>query len=278
MIRFALFSTDFGASINPWAETELMPNQVDRDFSGPSAWANVDLDSYDETGDLSIAASGIGQHCTCPVESAPTMAGKKYRLTFDVSGLIGTWTVKSFDGTKTYGTVTAGGAQEIQWTATTTGGIRLVANETNSAGAFDNFSLAQIPAVMIDFGEEPLFGDYDPNAGSSGRGTRIPTLGGAVDQDFGAFAEDGRISLGLTDTVLSAQAIAELRSAFAAAGAQYYFTDSISCWKVKFAKPDGLRVRQNLLYKASGNVNVYSIELLLKIDSKELCSNPLDMN
>lgn len=269
-IKFALFSTDFGASINPWAETELMPNQVDRDFSGASAWSNVDLDSYDETGDLSIAASGIGQYCTCPVESAPTTAAKKYRLTFDVSGLTGTWTVKSFDGVKTYGTVTAAGAQEIEWTATTTGGIRIVANEVNSAGTFDNFSLAQIPATMIDFGEEPLFGDYDPNAGSSGRGTRIPTLGGAVDQDFGSFEEDGRIALALADVMLDSETVSALEAAYAAVGAQYCFTDSVSCWKVKFAKPDGLRIHQNLLYKAAGNADVYSIELLLKIDSKEI--------
>lgn len=269
-IQFAIFSTDFGVSINPWAETELMPNQVDRDFSGPSAWSNVDLGSYDETGDLSLAASGIGQYCTCPVESAPTTAAKKYRLTFDVTGLAGTWTVKSFDGTKTYGTVTAAGAQEIEWTATTTGGIRLVANEVNSAGSFDNFSLARIPATLIDLGEEPLFGDYDPQAGSSGRGTRIPTLGGAVDQDFGSFASDGRIALALSDVPLDAETVSALESAYATVDGQYYFTDSVSCWKVKFAKPEGLRIRQNLLYQASAGVGVYSIELLLKIDSKEI--------
>lgn len=269
-IKFSIFSTDFGASINPWAEAELMPNQVDRDFSGASAWANVDLDSYDETADLSLAASGIGQYCTCPVLSAPTTAAKKYRLTFDVAGLTGTWTVKSFDGTKTYGTVTAAGAQDIEWTATTTGGIRLVANQVNSAGSFDNFSLAQVPAAMIDFGEEPLFGDYNPNAGTAGRGARIQTLGGAVDQDFGSFDEDGRIALSFADVVLSSVAIAALQSAYEAVDGQYYFTDSVSCWKVKFAKPDGLRIHQNLLYKAAGNVNVYSIELLLKIDSKEI--------
>lgn len=269
-IKFALFTTDFGTSIDPWAETELMPNQVDRDFSGASAWSNVDLGSYDETLDLSLSASAIGQYCTCPVASAPTTSGKKYRLTFDVSGLVGTWTVKSFDGTKTYGTVTAAGAQEIEWTATTSGGIRLVSNTVDSAGNFDNFSLAQIPITMIDFAEEPLFGQYDPNAGSYGRGTRIQTLGGAVDQDFGQFAQDAKISLSLTDVKLSSTLISSLKALFEAIATQYYFTDSISCWKVKFAKPGGLKVYQNLWYKAAASVDVYSVELLLNIDSKEI--------
>lgn len=269
-IKFAIFTTDYGASINPWAETELMPNAVDRDFSGASAWANVDLNAYDETGDLSLTASAIGQYCTCPVASAPTTTGKKYRLTFEVAGLVGTWTVKSFDGTKTYGTVSTSGAQEIQWTATTTGGIRLVANEINSAGNFDNFSLAQIPITLIDFAEEPLSGQYDPNAGGYGRGTRIATLGGAVDQDFGQFAQDGRIALSLTDVKLSSTLITDLKSLFEAIATQYYFTDSVNCWKVKFTKPGGLKVYQNLLFLAAANENVYSVELLLNIDSKDI--------
>ncbi len=46
--------------------TELMPNQVDRDFSGASAWDNVDLNAYDETGDLTITATVANQYCTCP--------------------------------------------------------------------------------------------------------------------------------------------------------------------------------------------------------------------
>lgn len=269
-VKFAIFSTDFGASLNPWAETELMPNVVDRNFSGASAWANVDLNSYDETNDLSLTASGIGQYCTCPVASAPTTSGKKYRLNFDVAGLVGTWTVKSFDGTKTYGTVTAAGAQEIEWTATTAGGIRMVSNEVNSAGNFDNFSLAQIPITFIDFAEEPLSGQYDPNAGGYGRGTRIPTLGGAVDQDFGQFAQDGRISLSITNVLLSSTMIASLRAAYEAIATQYYFTDSINCWKVKFAKPGGLKIHYNLWYKAVANEDVYSVELVLNVDSKDI--------
>ena len=121
---------------------ELMPNQTDRDFSAASAWANVDLSAYDETGDLTITASAIGQYCTLPIASAPTTSGQDYVLKVDVANLVSTWTIKSYDGTQTYGQITAAGTdQEIEFTASTDGGIRIVADAADSSGDFDNFSL-----------------------------------------------------------------------------------------------------------------------------------------
>jgi hypothetical protein len=132
-----------------------MPNQVDRDFSGDSAWADVDLaaggGAYDETGDLTITAggAGAGDYCTCPVLSVPTTIGYKYRLRFDVANLVGTWTIKSFDGTQTIGTVSATGLQQaFEWIATTTGGLRLVAVSNNASGDFDNFILVKLGATL----------------------------------------------------------------------------------------------------------------------------------
>jgi len=131
------------------SQDELMPNQVDRDFSGASAWANVDLNAYDETTDLTITATAADQYCTLPVASAPTTIGKRYRMTFDVANIVSTWTVQSFDGTQTIGTISANGTgQSIEWTATTTGGYRLVAAADNSSGDFDNFTLTQIGCVL----------------------------------------------------------------------------------------------------------------------------------
>jgi len=124
--------------------TELMPNQVDRDFSGASAWANVDLNAYDETDNLTITATVAAQYCTCPVASVPTTIGKRYCLEFDVANIVETWTIKSFDGTQTLGTVSANGAnQQIEWIAETTGGLRIVAVANTSSGDFDNFSLTE---------------------------------------------------------------------------------------------------------------------------------------
>jgi len=121
--------------------TELMPNQVDRDFSGPSAWADVDLASYSEVYELEIEASGVGQYCTCPVASVPTDVNTKYELSFEFEPDIGSWDIKSFDGTQLYGTVSSAGTQTLVFTATTTGGIPIVAVDADSAGVFDDFSL-----------------------------------------------------------------------------------------------------------------------------------------
>lgn len=131
--------------------TELMPNQVDRDFSGASAWANVDVNAYNETTDLSLTATAAAQYCTLPVLSAPTTYGKRYRLGIKVSNLVSTWTITNFDGTATLGTITANGtATTYDFTATTTGGLRLVAVANNSAGDFDDFTLKEIGAAKLD--------------------------------------------------------------------------------------------------------------------------------
>uniref|UniRef100_A0A6M3XQN7 Uncharacterized protein n=1 Tax=viral metagenome TaxID=1070528 RepID=A0A6M3XQN7_9ZZZZ len=136
---------------------ELMPNQVDRDFSGASAWADVDLVSgggaYDETGDLTITAgaAGAGDYCTLPVASAPTTIGKTYRMRYDLANLVGTWTLKSFDGTQTIGTISANATQAyLEWTATTTGGYRLVAVSNLASGDFDNFQLYDVTSDITD--------------------------------------------------------------------------------------------------------------------------------
>jgi len=131
------------------SQTELMPNQVDRDFSGASAWANVDLNAYDETTDLTITASAAAQYCTLAVASAPTTIGQRYRMTYDLANIVSTWTVKSFDGTQTIGTISANATQgTLEWTAETTGGYRIEAVANNSSGDFDNFTLTQIGCVL----------------------------------------------------------------------------------------------------------------------------------
>lgn len=130
---------------------ELMPNKVDRDFSGASAWANDtgvnDLNSYDETtgGVLTITASAADQFCDLPVASAPTTPGREYRLYYDLSSIVSTWTVKDYTGTQTIGTISSNGTREfIDFTATTPGGLRLVSTSTSSSGVFDNFSLIDL--------------------------------------------------------------------------------------------------------------------------------------
>lgn len=131
------------------SQAELMPNQVDRDFSGAPAWANVDLSAYDETTDLTITADAVDQYCTLLVASAPTTIGKLYRMSFDVANLVGTWTIQSFNGNQDIGTVSADGTgQTLEWISTTTGGYRIVADTATSSADFDNFTLTHLGCVL----------------------------------------------------------------------------------------------------------------------------------
>jgi len=129
--------------------TELMPTAIDRTFTGGgTAWANVDINAFDETTDLTITATASGQYCTLPVASAPTTAGVRYRVTYDLANLVSTWVLQSFDGTQTIGTISATATQGyLEWVATTTGGFRIVAGGNTSSGDFDNFTLSNTGTV-----------------------------------------------------------------------------------------------------------------------------------
>jgi hypothetical protein len=132
--------------------TQVMPNVVDRDFSGASAWANVNLNAYNETGDLSITANAGSQYCTLPVASAPMTVGHKYRLSVGVGGLVSTWTIKDFTGTQTLASITVGGAaQTFDFEASTTGGFRIIAGSGTSSANFDNFALYDITQFVYEW-------------------------------------------------------------------------------------------------------------------------------
>lgn len=141
---------------------------------------------------------------------------------------------------------------------------------TDVDATLDPWNASPAPATLIDFGEEGIYGEYDPNAGTTGRGARIITLGGAVDQDFGAVAEDGRISLSLASVPISEATITALLAAYAAVDTEYYWTDSINCWTVKFVKPDGLKVGRVLFYKAAADEDVFNIDMTLKVVSADI--------
>ena len=130
--------------------TELMPNQVDRDFSGASAWADVDLvssgGSYGETGDLSLEAVAIDKYCICPVASMPMTAGVEYTLELDYAsgGGEGGWILQDFTGVQEFGRITETGTDQlITFTVDSgiTGGLRIVSRTAYGLGDFDNFSL-----------------------------------------------------------------------------------------------------------------------------------------
>ena len=68
-------------------------------------------------------------------------------MTYYLANIVGTWALKSFDGTQTIGVIAANiTTGNLEWTALTTGGYRLVALAANSSGDFDNFTLKEIGA------------------------------------------------------------------------------------------------------------------------------------
>ena len=138
---FALTLEQFGG------DTEIIASASDRAFVSPNNWANVNVDAYDEDGDLTITADTIGQYCTLPVAKAPMTAEKFYELTFDVANLTSTWTVRDFTGTQTFGTISAEGTSQtinFRMESGLTGGFRIVAVGATSSMDFDNASLKEI--------------------------------------------------------------------------------------------------------------------------------------
>jgi len=61
-----------------------------------------------------------------------------------------------------------------------------------------------------------------------------------------------------------------LENAFSASNTQYYLTDTLQCWKVRFARPGGLKIWRNLYWKSVASQNVYSYEILFNVDAEEL--------
>ncbi len=107
------------------------------------------------------------------------------------------------------------------------------------------------PATLVELDQDPtLGGEYDPEAGQAGRGSVIPTVGGAVFQEFPSRLSDQRIAFSDTDA-LEEDTVEALRTLFTTGG-EWFFTDGYNCWRVRFLRPDGLKVRRNLLWSYHG--------------------------
>jgi len=137
------------AYADKWGSQTSIITGNDSTFAGASNWANVDINAYDETGDLTITASAAAQYCTLPIANATMVSGKKYRLVYDVANLVSTWTIKDFGGTQTIDAIDAEGTgQGIEFTASTTGGLRIVAVGDTSSADIDNVYLYEIGATL----------------------------------------------------------------------------------------------------------------------------------
>jgi len=134
------------------SQAELIAATNDRTFAGANNWANGNFNAFNASIDLSITANAAYQYCYLPDTYAPmTHQGKKYRLSFNAANIVGLFSI--------YDVVTAtlifpagsftSGTNVIEFTNLgVTGGIRLRAESSNSAGDFDNFSLIEIGATL----------------------------------------------------------------------------------------------------------------------------------
>ena len=124
------------------------------------------------------------------------------------------------------------------------------------------------PATLVALDQPPYFGEYDLQAGSTGRGSVQATLGGHVIQDFGVFEEDERISFSESDA-LSSTTVTNLKTLFETVNGEYYFTDGHNVWRIRFARPDGFIYRRNLLFAHHGE-HIFSYEINLVVVTKEI--------
>lgn len=130
---------------------ELMAYAYDRTFAGASNWANVDFASYNESGDLSLSASAVGQYCVLPVANASTTAGLRHTLSLDVSSCTSTFTIYDYSGTYFIAKILGDGtAQKFNFYARSAGGLRITADTATSSANFDNFSLKADGVQVVD--------------------------------------------------------------------------------------------------------------------------------
>lgn len=130
---------------------------------------------------------------------------------------------------------------------------------TDISPTTDPGSASPLPALLAVFDQDPIFGEYDVLAGSIGRGSVHQTFAGIVIQDFGIVAGDGRIRIAERDA-MSRPVVDSIQAMHDVVGGEYYFTDGMDVWRVKFARPDGFRAWMNLLWAAKGHI-IFSYEI-----------------
>ena len=146
-------------------DVEFFTTEIDRTFTGGSThWTNVDVNSFDETTDLSLVASATGQYCKISFADlgTPLVSGGRYRLQYDYAQTVAGYEFKLVgSATQTLGDAVVGTNQTIDFIADEAyAGTEYLGifskTGANAAGDFDNFSLKQIATVVgcIDYGAD----------------------------------------------------------------------------------------------------------------------------
>lgn len=139
--------------------SELISDQVDRDFSGASDWTNNDINAYDETGDLTITADAAGQWCNIATSEVPMTTNKAYVLSFTVANLVSNWIISDADGGFQIAATVVEGTNYIyfEYTDASSGGIRITSTANDSSADFDDFSLKEHGTVRTTESGNPYW-------------------------------------------------------------------------------------------------------------------------
>jgi len=134
---------------------EVITNQNNRDFTSASDWANVDMSTYDESGDLSLTGTA-DEYCSIASTYVYLGEGRRFTCTFDAASASGTWKISEEDYPSNAIASGSMGASpyDIDFTAMSDGGLR-VTNLTAGSVDFDNFSIKPIDYTdPIDYTEQ----------------------------------------------------------------------------------------------------------------------------
>lgn len=143
---------------------------------------------------------------------------------------------------------------------------------TDIAPTTDPAAANPAPATLVVFPQDPIFGDaeFDEARGNTGRGSHMRTLGGMVVQDFGTLAGDGELYITDRKVLVEGTFISDMQALHDTVDGEFYFTEGVRVWKIRFARPGGFKAWRDLLFKIREDVDVWSYEINLLVISKEI--------
>lgn len=131
---------------------------------------------------------------------------------------------------------------------------------TDVAATLTPSALTPPPATLIVWDHDPIKSQGIQETPPARRGQVIRTGTGVVYHDHGVVEGDGTLTItGNTDDGewLSETCVTALRTAHNAANVEYYFTDGLNCWKVRF---QSMNAWKHQLWAEHGMTN-YSYEI-----------------
>jgi hypothetical protein len=143
---------------------------------------------------------------------------------------------------------------------------------TEQGASLTPSTLETPPTTLIVFDHDPLKGGVVVTP-PEGRGKVIRTKNGVVYHDFGVVEGDGMLYVAGNVSEgewLTPATVAALKAAEAVVGAEYFFTDGVSCWKVRWSRqPRGFRAWYDAMWARVGRIE-YSYEINFLVVAKVL--------